>query len=132
MNAFNYNDLSYAIIGTAMEVHNNLGPGLLEKVYRHALAYELRAKGYNVDVEVPIALNYKGLHINEACRADIIVNNQIIIELKATETNNGIYAKQLFTYLKLTGLRLGLVINFNQIKLSDGITRVINNDGKEL
>lgn len=132
MTSENYNDLSYKIIGAAIEVHRILGPGLMEKIYRSALAYELREMGIKVEEEVLIPLSYKKLLISDICRADIIVGSQIIVELKATEKDNDLYAKQLLTYLKLSGLKLGLVINFNRLKLKDGISRIINNNGIEL
>ena len=132
MTSENYNDLSYKIIGAAIEVHRILGPGLMEKIYRSALAYELREMGIKVEEEVLIPLSYKKLLISDMCRADIIVGSQIIVELKATEKDNDLYAKQLLTYLKLSGLKLGLVINFNRLKLKDGISRIINNNGIEL
>lgn len=132
MTSENYNDLSYKIIGAAIEVHRILGPGLMEKIYRSALAYELREMGIKVEEEVLIPMRYKKLLISDMCRADIIVGSQIIVELKATEKDNDLYAKQLLTYLKLSGLKLGLVINFNRLKLKDGISRIINNNGIEL
>ena len=104
----------------------------MEKIYRSALAYELREMGIKAEEEVLIPLSYKKLLISDMCRADIIVGNQIIVELKATEKDNDLYAKQLLTYLKLSGLKLGLVINFNRLKLKDGISRIINNNGIEL
>lgn len=132
MTSENYNDLSYKIIGAAIEVHRILGPGLMEKIYRSALAYELREIGIKAEEEVLIPLSYKKLLISDMCRADIIVGSQIIVELKATEKDNDLSAKQLLTYLKLSGLKLGLVINFNRLKLKDGISRIINNNGIEL
>ena len=132
MTSENNNDLSFKIIGAAIEVHRILGPGLMEKIYRSALAYELREMGIKAEEEVLIPLSYKKLLISDMCRADIIVGNQIIVELKATEKDNDLYAKQLLTYLKLSGLKLGLVINFNRLKLKDGISRIINNNGIEL
>ncbi len=132
MTSENHNDLSFKIIGAAIEVHRILGPGLMEKIYRSALAYELREMGIKAEEEVLIPLSYKKLLISDMCRADIIVGNQIIVELKATEKDNDLYAKQLLTYLKLSGLKLGLVINFNRLKLKDGISRIINNNGIEL
>ncbi len=132
MTSENHNDLSFKIIGAAIEVHRILGPGVMEKIYRSALAYELREMGIKVEEEVLIPLSYKKLLISDMCRADIIVGSQIIVELKATENDNDLYAKQLLTYLKLSGLKLGLVINFNRLKLKDGISRIINNNGIEL
>ena len=121
-----YNRLSENIIAAAIEVHKTLGPGLGEKYYRYALTHELRLRGYKVCEEVGVSFNYKDLCIKEACRVDIIVEDKIILELKATERDNELYASQLLTYLRLTGFKLGLVINFNRIRLVDGIKRVIN------
>ena len=118
--------MSHAIIGAAIDVHKILGPGLLEKYYRMALAYELRRRGFKAEEEVSMPFVYKDLVIANACRADIVVNDQIVLELKAREQYSGLYASQLLSYLKLSGLKLGLVFNFNQLKLKDGIERVVN------
>ena len=120
------NDLSYAVIGAAMEVHSALGPGLLEKAYHKALLVELGLRGLQCESEVDVPVKYKDLRIEAAFRADIIVENQIILELKATENFNSLYSKQLLTYLRLSGYPLGLLINFNEIILKEGIIRIIN------
>ena len=121
------NDLSKKIIGAAIEVHRNLGPGLLENTYQVALLHELQLNGINALMEVEVPFIYKGMKLPTAYRADIIVEDEIILELKATETDNPIYAKQLYTYLRLYNKRLGLIINFNRERLVDGLKRVVNN-----
>lgn len=120
-------DISYEIIGCAYEVHRTLGPGLLESVYQKALVQELKLRGFKVKSEVNIEINYKGVNVGSDLRLDIIVNDTIIIELKSVETILPIHKKQLLTYLRLTNLQLGLLINFNTNLLKDGITRIVNN-----
>ena len=120
-------DISYDIIGCAYEVHRTLGPGLLKSVYQKALVQELKLRGFNVKSEVDIEINYKGVNVGSDLSLDIIVNDTIIIELKSVETILPIHKKQLLTYLRLTNLQLGLLINFNTNLLKDGITRIVNN-----
>lgn len=120
------NALSKRIIGAAIEVHRVLGPGLLEHVYQKALDRELYLRGMNSETEVEIPFTYKGLDLNVVYRADIIVNDEIIVELKATEKDSPLHCKQLLTYLKLSNKKLGLLINFNNEKLIDGVKRVVN------
>lgn len=120
-------DISYEIIGCAYEVHRTLGPGLLESVYQKALVQELKLRGFKVKSEVDIEINYKGVNVGSDLRLDIIVNDTIIVELKSVETILPIHKKQLLTYLRLTNLQLGLLINFNTNLLKDGITRIVNN-----
>lgn len=118
--------LSKRIIGAAIEVHRNLGPGLLESTYQQALMLELRLRGIQAKSEVEIPFLYKGIRFDTAYRADIIVEDEIILELKATDKDNSLFFKQLFTYLKLADKRLGILINFNNQLLTDGIRRVAN------
>lgn len=120
-------DISYEIIGCAYEVHRILGPGLLESVYQKALVQELKLKGFKVHSEVDIEINYKGVNVGSDLRLDIIVNDTIIIELKSVENILPVHKKQLLTYLRLTNLHVGLLINFNTNLLKDGITRIVNN-----
>lgn len=126
MNADEINALSKKIIGAAIEVHTILGPGLLEKAYQEALYEELKLRGLSVKREVEIPLTYKGVEIGEAFRADIIVEDEIILELKSTENDNPVYYKQLLTYLRLSGKRLGFLINFSRETLKEGLKRVAN------
>jgi GxxExxY protein len=121
------NTLSYKVIGAAMEVHRTLGgPGLLEGIYESALCHELSLQGLHTQTQVPIDVNYKGVKIRAPLFLDILVEGQIIIEVKAIEKDNPIHQVQLLTYLRLTGLKLGLLINFGSRHLKDGINRVIN------
>lgn len=123
----NLNELSYKIIGAAMEVHKELGPGLLESIYQKALAHELQTiREFNIQLEKPINVIYKSQNLNQGFRLDILVENQIIIELKSVAEISDLHKKQLLTYLKLTNKNLGLLINFNCEVLRDGITRIIN------
>ena len=117
--------LSERVIGAAIEVHRQLGPGFQEITYRRALAIKLEAIGLSFEVEVPVSLNYRGKTIGEG-RIDMLIEKQLILELKAAEANPKKYKRQVTVYLKATGLRLGLVINFEQDRLVDGIARVAN------
>ena len=118
--------LSYKIIGCAMEVYNTLGPGLLESAYEKALIHELQLNGLSAISQKPVEMNYKGVDLGEGLRLDLLVEDTIIIELKSVEELKPIHYKQLLTYLKLTGKRIGLLINFNVNDFRDGIKRVIN------
>ncbi len=120
------NDLSKNIIGAAIEVHRYFGPGLLESTYRDALIRELALRNIKAHKEVEIPCVYKDYKLEVGYRADIIVEDAIILELKATENDNPVYFKQLFTYLKITNKCLGLLINFNKARLIDGVTRIVN------
>lgn len=121
------NCISQEIIGAAIEVHRVLGPGLLEHAYHKALEFELKSRGLKVASEVEIPIVYKGVLLYPAYRADMIVENQVIVELKATDVDNSLFYKQLLTYLRLSDKRLGLLINFNKERLIDGIKRIANN-----
>ncbi len=109
-----------------MRVHSALGPGLLESVYEKALAYELKKSGFIVEVQKGIPVMYDGISLDEGFKADIIVNGKIIIELKSVKKIEDIHLKQLLTYLKLANIKLGLLINFNEVLLKNGIKRIIN------
>jgi GxxExxY protein len=123
----NWTSLSYKIIGAAIEVHRTLGgPGLLESIYESALCHELSLQGLKIQSQVPIGVSYKGVKIRDSLILDILVENRIIIEVKATEKENPIHEVQLLTYLRLTDLRLGLLINFGSKQVKEGIKRVIN------
>jgi GxxExxY protein len=121
------NELATIIVDCAFKVHNTLGPGLLETVYRAALAYELRKRGLNVTVERGIPAEYEEVRLDLGFRADIIVENKVIIECKSIEALAPIHGKVLLTYLRLTNMRLGLLINFNVLLIKDGMRRVVNN-----
>ena len=126
MNEADYNNLSSHIIHSVIEVHKALGPGLLEGIYEDALLYELRENGLSVKQQVPIDIRYKKLELKNGYFADIIVEEKIILELKATEHIQPIHKAQLLSYLKLTDLKLGLLINFHEVRVTKGITRIIN------
>lgn len=119
------NALSNKILGFAIEVHRNLGPGLLENAYQQCLAFELSNANINFELEKPIPVKYKNNTIDCAFRADFIVENNIILELKTVERIHPIHEAQLLTYLKLTNIKLGLIINFNEMLLKNGIKRII-------
>ncbi len=122
----NENELSEKIIGLAIKVHSALGPGLLESAYEKALVFELRRNGYKAEVQKSISINYEGIIIDEGYRADIVVNDIVLIELKSVKQIEDIHLKQLLTYIRLSNKKLGLLINFNEILLKNGIRRVIN------
>ena len=121
------NKITSSIIEAAIEVHRTLGgPGLLESIYEDALAYELEIRKIPVQRQVIVPVLYKGVPIRDALRLDLLVDNQIIIEVKATESVLKVHSAQLLTYLRLTKRRLGLVLNFGQPLLINGISRVVN------
>jgi GxxExxY protein len=120
------NDLSFKIIGAALELHKSLGPGLLESVYEATLAYDLRELGINVQTQVPIPLVYKEVRQDVGFRLDMLVEGKVIVEIKALESLAPVHFAQVLTYLKLSDKRLALLINFNTKFLKDGIHRVVN------
>lgn len=120
------NELSYKIIGAAIEVHKNLGVGLLESAYETALAYELRTLNLNVKQQVALPLQYKEISIENAYKIDLIVEDKVIIEVKAVLELHSIFKTQLLTYLKQTNIKLGLLINFNSELIKYGIHRIVN------
>ena len=121
------NEISHKIIGAAIEVHKTLGgPGLLESIYEAALCQELVLQGLQIQRQLAVQVIYKGISIKDQLYLDILVDNKVIIEVKATEKNNSLYESQLLTYLRLTGMKLGLLINFNNYQIKDGITRIVN------
>jgi GxxExxY protein len=121
------NELSHKIIGAAIALHEKLGPGLLESVYESALAYDLRETELEVQTQVPVPLVYKEVKMDVGFRLDLLVENKVIVEIKSVEKLGPVHFAQLLTYLKLTNLRLGLLLNFNVVKLKEGIHRVVNN-----
>jgi GxxExxY protein len=122
------NDLTYNIRGAIFSVFNELGPGLLESVYESALAFELKELGLKTRTQVPMPVIYKDVMLELGFRLDILVNDSIIIEIKSVESLHNVHKKQLLTYLKLSGLKLGILVNFNTDKLIDkeSIIRIIN------
>ena len=120
------NDLSYKVIGCAMDVYKALGPGLLESVYEKALIQELALAGIPVQSQVEVRMNYKGIDIGEGMRLDLLIDDKIIVELKSVEELKPVHYKQLLTYLKLMDKRLGLLINFNVTDIMQGVNRIVN------
>lgn len=122
------NDITYRIRGAVFDVFNELGPGLLESVYEATLAHELRSNGLSVQTQVPLPVVYRDLRLELGYRLDISVEEQVIVEIKSVECLHDVHKKQLLTNLKLSGKKLGLLINFNVAKLVDkeSIIRIIN------
>jgi GxxExxY protein len=120
------NELTHDIIGGAISVHQALGPGLLESAYKACLATELRARHHEVAERMPVPLVYRGVKIAAAFRIDMLVDDRVIVELKSIDKLAAIHKSQLLTYLRLSGRPVGLLINFNEQVLKDGIRRVIN------
>jgi len=121
------NKLSYEVVGAAIEVHKQLGPGLLESVYHQCLHRELKLRGLDVKSEVPIGASYKGVDIDTAYRMDLLVTDKLVLELKVVDRLAAVHEAQLLSYLRLSGKKLGLLINFNVPVLKEGIKRVVNN-----
>jgi len=117
----NFSQLSNRVIGSAIEVHKTLGPGLLEKIYLQCLAYELELIGINFKMEYSLPVEYKGMFMDCGYRVDLLVEDEIIVELKAVEEILGIHEAQLLTYMKLSGIEQGFLINFNVKKLKNGL-----------
>ena len=120
------NEISYKIIGCAIEVHKSLGPGLLESAYLECLFFELKKIGLYVEKQKPLPLIYKDVKLDVGYRLDLIVDNKIIIEIKSVESLIDIHTAQVLTYLKLSRCKLGLLMNFNVLRLVDGIKRLAN------
>ncbi len=119
------NDISYLIRGVAFEVYNELGPGLLESIYEAAMFNVLSERGLNVVRQVPVPVIFRGEDLGQALKLDLLVEDRVIIELKSVEALAPVHHKQLMTYLKLTGIKLGLLINFNEVPIQ--IKRMANN-----
>ncbi len=121
------NELSSKIIGASIEVHRHLGPGLLESTYEVCLAHELKLIGLEVKQQVSLPVVYKEIKLDAGYRIDIIVENKVIIEIKSVDILAPIHTAQILTYLKLRNIKLGLLINFNSVRLVDGLKRIANN-----
>lgn len=119
------NKITELVIGCAIEVHRELGPGLLESTYEACFAYELQKTGLYFRKQLGLPLVYKEIKLEEGYRLDIIVENRVVVEIKAVEAINDIHIAQTLTYLKLTGAEVALIINFNVLKLTDGIKRLV-------
>lgn len=118
--------ISNCVVKTAIELHRNLGPGLLESAYEACLFHDLKLAGLNVKKQVPTPLIYEGIHLECGYRIDLLVENKVIVEVKSVEAINDLHIAQLLTYLKLRDCRLGLLMNFNVGLLKNGIKRVVN------
>ena len=121
------NDVTGQIIDAAMKVHTALGPGLLESAYQACLAHELRKRGLVVQTQLVLPIEYDGTKLDAGYRIDLLVENCVIVELKAVETMNPIFEAQILSYLKLSKLEVGLLINFHVPRLKDGLKRIVNN-----
>ena len=120
------NELSNKIIGLAIKVHNNLGPGLLESAYEECLFYEINKAGLHAEKQKPMPLVYENVKLDCGYRIDLMVEGKLVVEVKSAEALNDVHLAQVLTYLKLSGCKLGLLINFNVALLKNGIKRVIN------
>lgn len=120
------NEIGTKVVEAAISVHRELGPGLMESVYEVVLARELRDRGLKADRQIPVAITYKGIQFDEGFRADIIVEDKAILELKSVERVNAPHKKQVQTYLRLTGCKLGYLLNFGEEMMKSGITRCVN------
>ena len=120
------NEIAKIVVDLCVKIHKTLGPGLLESVYEAALVYELKKLGIAVEQQIGIPVEYDHLHLDIGFRADLIIENKVIVELKSVETLLPVHKKQLLTYLKLTKFKLGLLANFNVDLMKDGIVRIAN------
>jgi len=121
------NKLSEAIIGAAIAVHKELGAGLLESAYQACLAFELRDRGYQIEIQKELPVIYRGIRVECGYRLDLIVEGVVVVELKSVEKLDKFHDAQMLSYLNLSGMKLGLLINFNVLQLVKGIRRLVNN-----
>lgn len=121
------NELSKILVDLAFQIHTKLGPGLLESVYEEILFFEIQKEGMYVERQKAIPVFWEGNKMEIGFRADLIIENKVIIEIKSVEAIAPVHPKQLLTYLKITGIKLGLLINFNEVLIKNGITRIVNN-----
>ena len=121
------NEIAKEIVNICYEMHVKLGPGLLESVYEEILCYELHKRGFKFERQKPIPVYWDDVKMPIGFRSDVIVENKVIVEVKSVEGIAPVHPKQLLTYLKVTGLKLGLLVNFNEKLIKDGITRIVNN-----
>ena len=126
MNTVPENAIAREVVDAAFKIHTTLGPGLLESVYQVVLAHELERRGFRVQREVPIGIRYDDLQFDVGFRADLVINESVIVELKSVEQEAPVHKKQVLTYVRLARLRLGLLINFGVPRIKDGITRLAN------
>jgi len=124
----NENDIGKIVVDCAVRMHMELGPGLLETVYEVILAHQLRERGLSVARQVPVAIEFHGVRFNEGFRADIIVENKVVLELKSIERATKAHKKQVLTYLRLTEMKLGYLLNFGEELMKNGISRILNGE----
>ncbi len=127
MNNMNENEISYQIIGAALKVHRKVGPGLLESAYESALAYELKKLNLVVEQQVTLPFVYEEVRLEAGYRIDLVINKLVIVDIKSVENLMPVHHAQVLTYLRLTNIKLGLLINFNAMVLKNGIHRIVNN-----
>ena len=120
------NEIASQIVDAAYQIHTSLGPGLLESVYEALMAHELNRRGLLFVRQQPVPVVYDGIHLETGFRADLIVEDRVVVEIKSVDVLAPVHKKQLLTYLRLTGKRLGLLINFDTVLIKDGIARVVN------
>ena len=120
-------DTTGSIIEAAIKIHRILGPGLFESVYEEVMEYELTRQGMVIERQLAIPVQYEGLRLDVGFRADLLVNKEVIVEIKSVEAIKPVFKKQVITYLRLTGHKIGLLINFNEELVKNGVTRLINN-----
>jgi len=125
--ALTENEISFAIRGAIFRVYNRIGPGLLESAYEAALAYELRKEGLNVQVQAALPFEYEEIRLDVGYRIDILVEEKVIVEVKSVDGLADVHYKQLLTYLKLSGKKLGILVNFNTEEIDKSIKRIVNN-----
>jgi GxxExxY protein len=121
------NEIAKMVVDKSIHIHKALGPGLLESVYQRILAYELRKAGLEVETESPVPVEWDGHIIDESFRADMVINSKVLLELKSVEQTSPVHRKQTLTYLKLTNIKLGLLINFGAELLKNDLHRIVNN-----
>ena len=121
------NEITHAVIGAAMKVHRVLGPGLLESAYEACVAFELKQQGFQVERQKPVPVVYEDVKLDCGFRADLLVQSRVAVELKAKEKVHPVDAAQLLSHLRLLNLQVGLLINFHEVDLKDGIRRIVNN-----
>ncbi|HIJ73318.1 MAG TPA: GxxExxY protein [Candidatus Hydrogenedentes bacterium] len=122
------NEIGTIVVDCAVSLHKETGPGLLETVYEVVLAHDLKTRGLHVDRQVPVPIELRGIRFDEGFRADMIVEDKVLLELKSVEKVTKAHKKQVLTYLRLTGLKLGYLLNFGEALMKDAITRIINGE----
>jgi len=120
------NEIGTIVVDCAVALHRETGPGLLETVYEVVLTHDLRARGLRAERQIPIPIELRGMAFNEGFRAAIIVEEKVLLELKSVETVSKAHMKQVLAYLRLTGMKLGYLLNFGDARMKDGITRIVN------